>query len=273
MQEHEDESNFPSRAEKRNSHPNSPNRSVAAIAVGVFGEILITAGVFVLLFIGWRFSIQGLILSGEQDSQSTTLSEGWNTTGSSTASTSGPTPATAAQDSKFVNPVVMSAPSLNTTFGVLYVPRFGPNYKKTIAEGVDLTSVLNRGGAGHFPETQMPGALGNFALAGHRDGWGSAFININELTLGDSIYVETQDGWYRYVFRNSEYVTPAGIGILTPVPQVEDAAAADSVLLLLSCNPVGIASERTVAYAVFDSWRPRSAGPPSEIAALAGAKS
>ena len=31
---------------------------------------------------------------------------------------------------------------------------------------------------------------------------------IDELQLGDAIYIETQDGWYTYRFRDLEYVTP-----------------------------------------------------------------
>ena len=119
----------------------------------------------------------------------------------------------------------------------------------------------------------MPGEVGNFAIAAHRDGWGSAFIKINELQIGDPIYVETQDGWYTYRYRDTEYVTPYGVGVIDPVPQVEGATAVDRLITLTSCNPLYIASERIIAYGAFESWQPRSAGPPTEIASAVGSGS
>jgi sortase A len=164
----------------------------------------------------------------------------------------------------------MGAPSTGANFAILYVPRFGADFKRTVAEGVDPTTVLNKGGAGHYEDTQMPGEVGNFAVAAHRDGWGSAFIKINELQIGDPIYVETQDGWYTYRYRDTEYVTPYGVGVIDPVPQVEGATAVDRLITLTSCNPLYIASERIIAYGAFESWQPRSAGPPAEIASAVG---
>ena len=103
-------------------------------------------------------------------------------------------------------------PATPTPFAVLYVPRFGADYKRTIAEGTG-TDVLNSPdlGIGHYPGTQMPGEVGNFAIASHRSANGGGMHLINELQLGDAIYVQTADGYYTYRFRDFEYVPPSAV--------------------------------------------------------------
>ncbi|MFB2598891.1 class E sortase [Herbiconiux sp. P17] len=252
--------------------PRKQKRSVFSRVVGVAGELLITAGVLVLLFLGWQFSINGIMLNNQQASDANNLSQTWAGDGSNSAAPA-PTqsPAADAATFQYGEPPVIAAPAATEEFAVMYVPRFGADFKKTIAEGVDPRSVLNNGGAGHYPGTQMPGAVGNFAVAAHRDGWGSPFLKINELQVGDPIYVETQDGWYTYTFRGLEYVTPLGVGVIDPVPQVEGATPTDRLITLTSCNPLYIASERIIAYGVLTDWQPRSAGAPAEIAGIVGA--
>ncbi|WP_246093078.1 class E sortase [Subtercola boreus] len=252
------------------------SKSIVRGVIGVAGELLITAGVLVFLFLGWQLWIQGIALNSAQTNEASGLSQQWNASPVgpvSPGSTDPAAPATGAAPADGSNgaaPVVMAAPAETKQFAVLYVPRFGADYKRTIAEGVDAKAVLNAGGAGHYEQSAMPGAMGNFAIAAHRDGWGSPFIKINELKIGDPIYVETQDGWYTYRYRDTEYVTPEGVDVLSAVPQVPDAAPTDRLITLTSCNPLYIASERIIAYGVLDSFTPRSAGAPAEIAGLTG---
>lgn len=262
----------PDGAEPPLRRPRKQKRSVFSRVVGVAGELLITAGVLVLLFLGWQFSINGIMLNNQQASDANTLSHSWagDDTNSPTPSST-ESPAADVATFQYGEPPVIAAPAATEDFAVMYVPRFGADFKKTIAEGVDPRSVLNNGGAGHYPGTQMPGAVGNFAVAAHRDGWGSPFLKINELQVGDPIYVETQDGWYTYTFRGLEYVTPFGVGVIDPVPQVEGATPTDRLITLTSCNPLYIASERIIAYGVLTDWQPRSAGAPAEIAGIVGA--
>ncbi|MCS5735357.1 class E sortase [Herbiconiux daphne] len=255
--------------------PRKKKRGVFSRIVGVFGELLITAGVLVLLFLGWQFSLNGIMLSNQQASDASSLSQSWaSDTPAAPASTPSPSASaapTTAPSFQYGDPPQLATPSNAQEFAVMYVPRFGSDFKKTIAEGVDPRSVLNNGGAGHYPSTQLPGQVGNFAIAAHRDGWGSPFLKINELQLGDSIYIETQDGWFTYTFRDLEYVTPFGVGVIDPVPQAAGTAPTDRLITLTSCNPLYIASERIIAYGVLTDWQPRSAGAPAEIAGLVGA--
>ena len=44
----------------------------------------------------------------------------------------------------------------------------------------------------------MPGEQGNVALAGHRVGKGSPFLELDKLRPGDPIVVETAQSWFVY---------------------------------------------------------------------------
>lgn len=229
--------------------------------IGVLGEIFITAGVIVLLFLVWQTWINNIFVSNTQREEALELSQEWN---------KGEAVKLAPDERADPGvPVVDVAPGKTQTFGTLIVPRFGADYTRPIAESVSLEGVLNTRGVGHYTGTQMPGEVGNFAVAAHRTGWGDPFFDINKLQLGDSVYVETEAGWYRYVFRSLEYVPATGIGVLNPVPQFDGAVASDRIMTLTSCNPIHTADERIIAYAVYDTWYPRSEGAPAEIAAIA----
>lgn len=225
-------------------------------AVGVLGELFITAGVLVLLFLGWQIWLNDLIVGSEQQSVAVEQSQQWDK-----GEAAAPAPVDRPDPGE---PLVISAPGDNVAFGNLIVPRFGADYIRPIAEGVAVSGAL-ADGIGHYPGTQMPGAVGNVALAGHRTGWGQPLGDIANLRVGDSIYIETADGWYRYVFRSVEYVMPTGVGVLDPVPQFPGASPTDRILTITSCNPKLTAAERIITYSVFDTWYPRAGGPPPEL--------
>lgn len=227
--------------------------------VGVIGELFITGGVLVLLFLGWQVWLGDLVQENEQQDDALTLSRTWDR-GESTA------PATVDRADPGP-PTVGVAPASTEQFANLIIPRFGADYIRPIREGIGVVDVLNLA-IGHYPGTQMPGDVGNAAFAAHRTGHGSPFFDIEKLEVGDSIYFEMEAGWYRYVVRSHEYVAPEGIGVLNPVPQVPGAAPTDRLLTLTSCNPVYTADERIIIYGVYDTWYPRDGGPPPEIAPL-----
>ncbi|TFB87759.1 class E sortase [Cryobacterium algoricola] len=246
--------------------------------IGVFGEVLITGGVLVFLFIAWQLWWNDLVVAGEQSSAANQISQQWIDDAQAASSTPTPTPtntptAAPAQPSGFGTPVVAVAPAEAQPFAVLYVPRYGAAYSRTIAEGVGL-NVLNspRLGIGHYPGTQMPGEVGNFVVAAHRSANGGGMHLINELQLGDPIFVQTADGYYTYRFRDLEYVQPTDVGVLAAVPHAPGATATDRIITLTSCNPLYSTAERIIAYGVFDSWQPISAGPPAELAAIIAAQ-
>ncbi|MCU1585931.1 MAG: class sortase [Microbacteriaceae bacterium] len=236
--------------------------------VGVIGELLITGGVLVFLFLGWQLWLNDLVVGAGQNSAGVTLSH--NLRGSAPLHA----PATAPPTTKisFGDPVVAVAPGDAIQFAVMYVPRFGSDYARPISEGVGTTKVLNKNGIGHYPGTQMPGAVGNFAVAAHRTTYGAPFKPLATLQIGDKIYVQTKDGYFTYDFRGLEYVKPTGVGVLEPVPEFPGVPATDRVLTMTSCNPMFSAQERIIAYAVLESWQPTSAGAPAAISATVAAK-
>lgn len=236
-----------------------PSGRVRLSIIGVTGEILITVGVFVFLFLGWQLWLNDLVVGSEQQGDALEFSRELGTTEAPV------TPV--APETDFGDPVVTVAVEEKVAFATIYIPRFGDDYVRTIAEGTDLNTVL-RTGVGHYSDTQMPGEVGNFAVAAHRTTYGAPFNQIAELTVGDRIYVQTADGWYTYVFRSLEYVLPTALEVLEPIPHFPGVAANERIITLTSCNPKLSAVERIIAYGVFEHWQPASAGPPAELADL-----
>ncbi len=274
MTEHEpsaEASAAPATAEQAAPEPRRGGRAAAAprppariTVTGVLGELLITAGVVVMLFLGWYLWLNDIVVGSGQQVAAEEVQEELQARWERGEGTAG-RPADPGE------PVVTPEPTREgEVFGALIVPRFGAEWKRSIASGVDVETVLNSWtvGVGHYIGTQMPGEVGNFALAGHRWTYGSAFGDIDSFRLGDKIYVETVDGWYQYGFRGLEYVWPSGVDVLEPVPAAPGVAPTDRVLTLTSCNPPWSTAERIIAYAAYETWYPRAGGPPPEISSL-----
>lgn len=240
--------------------------------VGVIGEVFVTAGVLVFLFLGWQLWLNDIIVGNEQRDSAIALSESLSEKGKDVP-TEEPKADAEAPAVDHGDPPVSTVTTANAKpFATLYIPRFGNDYVRVIGEGVSLSQVLNKKdlGVGHYPETQMPGEVGNFALAAHRTTWGAPFNKVGELQVGDAIYVQTVDGWYTYRYRNLEYVRPTGVGVIEPVPQAPGVQPGERYITLTSCNPLFSAAERIVAYGVLEDWQPASAGMPAELAVLQG---
>ncbi|WP_104474486.1 class E sortase [Microterricola pindariensis] len=245
-----------------------PRVSVA----GVLGELLVTAGVLVLLFLAWQLWWNDAIMANQQKSSAASQSQEWIAQAGAPLAPQ-PDAADPEVPVDFGPTPVAEAPEHGQILGVLYVPRFGPEYARNIAEGTTL-DVLNSMylGVGRYDNTQMPGEPGNFAVAAHRSAWGGGMHLVNELQLGDAIYVQTADGYYTYRFRNHEYVQPSAGDVLAPVPRLPEAAPVEAIITLTTCNPLYSTDERIISYGVFESWQPLSAGPPAEIAAQVAAQ-
>ena len=233
--------------------------------IGIAGELLITFGVIVLFFLAWQLWINNAVVANEQKTLTKELQESWATPTDSAA----PTPS-ASQD--FGIPPAFAGAGDGNKFATLYIPRLGQNSGRVVANSVDLPLVLNHGFYGHYPESQWPGQPGNFALAIHRTNWGSPFGDANKLQIGDKLFVETKDGYYTYAFRNYEYVLPTSVNVILPVPGGNRAPGDQSLMTITTCNPLLGDAERLIVYSVLESWRPRSAGPPAEIAAEVNGK-
>lgn len=235
-------------------------RSFLQIAAQVFGELLITAGVILLLFVAWQLWWTNVESNAKQDQA---VEEFFADLGENPVTQE---PEEDVQTSGGDQIPVLETMAPGETFAVIYIPRFGDNYTRPVTSGV-TTAVLDNLGLGHYPETGMPGAVGNFALAGHRQTNGAVLDDIHTLVPGDRIYVQTQDGFYSYVYRNTQIVLPDRVDVLAPVPTRPGVEPEERMLTLTSCNPRFGAQERIIAYAVMESFQPLADGPPDEIAA------
>lgn len=231
---------------------------------GVIGEILITAGVITLLYVGWQLWIGDLIYGAQRSAAGQELSQEWEQEYTAPAPSESPTDP-GVEEPAPVEPVILPEPADGEKFALMRIPRFGADYVWEIAGGVSRERTLDPIGIGHYPDAEMPGEVGNFALAAHRTTWGAPFNRIADLRVGDAIVVETADGWYTYRFRTLEYVTPSEVEVLLPVPQVEGAPPGSRYITMTSCSPMYAMTERIVAYGVFESYTPRAAGPPAAL--------
>lgn len=246
-------------------------------AVQVIGELLITAGIILLLFVAWQLWWTNVESDAKQSQVIKEFARELDESKPEPAAPAAPAapsapadPARVPSGQGFGEPVVGAAPPHAGTIGIIYIPRFGTSYTRPIVEGT-TGDVLDTLGLGRYPSTAMPGAVGNFAVAGHRQTHGAVLDNIHTLVPGDKIYVQTKDGFYVYVFRNNRIVMPSRTDVLEPVPTAPGVKPTERYLTMTSCNPRFGAEERIIAYSLLDSWRPASAGPPPEIAAQVAA--
>jgi sortase A len=228
-------------------------------AMGIVGELLITFGVIVLLFLAWQLWINNAVVAGQQQAASQELVQEW-ADGKEKSDTAD------AVKEDFGAPPAFAGVGDAVKFATIYIPRLGADSTRVVKNSIDLTTILNNGYYGRYPDSQWPGQAGNFALAVHRTNWGSPFGDAPKLEAGDKIYVETSDGYYTYIFRNYEFVLPSAVDVLLPVPGTNDSPGDQSILTITTCNPLLGDAERMIVYSVLDSWRPRSAGPPAEMA-------
>lgn len=237
---------------------------VVRMAVQVAGELLITAGVILLLFVAWELWWTNVQADAKQNEVIKNFTQDF--AGPLTPSNSSPSATNNNAPVDYGPAPVAAAPPHGGTIGIIYIPRFGQNYTRPLIQGTS-SDVLDSLGLGHYPDTAMPGAPGNFAVAGHRQTHGAVLDNIHQLVPGDRIYIQTKDAYYTYVFRNNQIVLPSRTDVLLPVPTQPNAKPTESFLTMTSCNPRFGAQERIIAYSVLERWQPVSAGPPAEIAA------
>lgn len=269
------------------------------IARGI-GEVLITMGVLLVLFVVWQLWWTNLDADAAQQDAVTRITQEFDRSEELSASRtdgsggtdgsdgSGGTDSTdrgggsARNDDEPSNgpnaprdettassghgrPPVAEPPGYGQAIGIVYVPRFGAAYARPVMEGTG-TDVLDTLGLGRYVSSAMPGEVGNFAVAGHRQTNGKVLDLIHTLVPGDRIHVRTAEGYYTYVFRSSEIVHPSETQVLAPVPGAPGVVPTERVLTLTSCHPRFGSTERFIAYAVLESWRPAAEGPPADIA-------
>lgn len=235
--------------------------SVLLAAIGVLGELLITLGVLLGLFVVWQLWWTDVVADREQADIVEDL--GW--VAPTTPPADEPVPTLEPDLRRYDEAPVIAEPAVTTTFAVLRVPRWGADYLRPISQGTSKADVLDVLGIGHYEGTAMPGGIGNFAVAGHRVTYGKPFNRIEELAVDDPLVVQTQDTWYVYRVTYAEVVSPAQTEVLAPVPGQPGAQATEAMMTLTTCHPMYSARERYVVHAVLDYWMPVDAGIPEEL--------
>jgi sortase (surface protein transpeptidase) len=210
------------------------------------GELLVTGGLVVLLFVVYEVYVTDYLTERRQDQLSAELTERWES---------------AAPEAGLVQVEIGDA------FGVLRIPRLGEDYARVILEGTTEGELSQ--GPGHYVDTAMPGEPGNVALAGHRVGKGSPFLELDLMQPGDPIVVETADSWFVYRVLGDpatgdlttdpsgipgrQIVSPSDVSVIAPTPNAAPTAApTGSYLTLTTCHPRFSARQRLIVHARLD---------------------
>ena len=225
---------------------------VQALVLGGFGEILLTLGVLLGLFLVWQLWWTDVV--GERAQAQAVADLGWPTPAAATG------PPVVQHDAA----PVLDEPAQGVTFATLQVPRWGGG-PSPISQGTAKREVLDRLGIGHYDGTAMPGAVGNFAIAGHRTTYGKPFNRIQELQVGDALVVRTEATWYVYRVTSTEIVAPGAIDVIDPVPGEPGATPTVAQMTLTTCHPLFSARQRYIVHALLEGWLPVGAGTPEAL--------
>ena len=125
-------------------------------------------------------------------------------------------------------------------FAVIRVPKIEALQDGwAVVEGVGVRDLKN--GAGHMPDTPLPGAPGNAVISGHRTTYGAPFHDVDVLVWGDIIEVETALGTHTYEVRELKIVKPTDVWVTEP----RDGAW----LTLTTCHPKFSSRQRLIVFA------------------------
>lgn len=235
-----------------------------ATVTSVLGELLLTAGALVLLFVAWQMWVGDIIISAQSNSEGQAISQEW-------AALPAPEPPPAIEEDDgtvWYEPPVLAHPGPGEHLAQLRIPRFGDDYNVRIAGGTTRPITLDNGWVGVYDQAAMPGQVGNFSVAGHRTTWGFPLNRMDKLKLGDAIVIESPEGWYTYRFRNLEYVQPDAVDVLYSVPRSPGVPEGDRYLTLTACSPLYSLAERIIGYALFEGFQPRALGEPDSLASV-----
>ncbi|GAA1554152.1 class E sortase [Kribbella sancticallisti] len=188
------------------------------------GIVALLAGLGLLGWVGWQYFGTGITSNQKMGEAESALREQWKA------------PATA-------------KPSTGAPLVLLRIPKFGKDWEKPVVEGVGKDDLTR--GIGHYPQTQLPGRPGNFAIAGHRVTHGSPFRKLLELSKGDQVIVETADAVYTYELDGSPRdltVKPTDNWVLDPVPGKPRETPTKSIITLTTCQDLFHSPDRSIAF-------------------------
>jgi sortase A len=213
------------------------------------GELLITAGLVVLLFVAYQLGWTNYEADKASGSVTHDVRDSW----------ARPTATQAAQEPR---------PVKGKGFAFLHIPRLGKGWTIPVIQGVSLPD-LSRG-VGHYPRTDLPGEIGNFAVAGHRATNGQPFANLDRMRPGDLVVAETRQRWFTYVIDRTKIVSPTSLWVLDPVPGHPHATPTEALLTLTTCNPRWASTQRMIVFGHLEESRSKQDGPPDALLRTGG---
>lgn len=219
--------------------------SPAVIASRAFGELFITIGVLMLLFVTYQLWWTNILAGQQANAAASKIQDEW---------AKGRAP---------------GAFEPGQGFAIMHIPKL--DVVVPIAEGIDKQAVLDRGMVGHYAEGRLKTAMpedkqGNFAVAGHRNTHGEPFRYINQLTQGDPIVVETQDTYYTYEMRSIlPQTSPSNVAVIAPVPAGSGFTGPGRYITLTTCTPEFTSTYRMIVWGKMVDERPRSKGKPDAL--------
>jgi sortase A len=219
---------------------------VGVVASRVIGEVFITTGVLMLLFVTYQLWWSNIRAQQQAGREATSLQQEWKN-----------------------GKRAPGAFEPGQGFAILHIPKL--DVVAPIAEGISKSKVLDRGMVGHYDENSIKTAMpddktGNFGLAGHRNTHGEPFRYINRLKPGDPIVVETQDTYYVYDMASILPVTPpTNVSVLNPVPPGSGFTGPGRYITLTTCTPEFTSKYRMIVWGKMVEERPRSKGKPDAL--------
>ncbi|WP_324606684.1 class E sortase [Kitasatospora azatica] len=231
-----------------------PKESKRVIAARVVGELCITLGLVMLLFVTYQLWWTNVQADASADGTRNQLEQQWTNPSGGPAT---PAPGQSAP------PAGVFAPGQG--FAILHVPKIGITYP--IAEGTDKEKVLDHGLVGHYTGTAMPtDAAGNFAVAAHRTTHGQPFRKLAQLSPGDKIVVETATTYYTYeVAGGIPETPPTNVTVLQAVPKGSPFTQPGRYITMTTCTPEFSARGRLIVFGKMVDERPRSQGQPPAL--------
>ncbi|MFD3661655.1 class E sortase [Streptomyces sp. NPDC058659] len=220
--------------------------SVGVVASRIIGELFITFGVVMLLFVTYQLWWTNVRAGQQTDRAKEQIEDTW-----------------AKGDSK------PEAFEPGEGFAIMYIPKL--DVVVPIAEGINKTKVLDKGMVGHYADGKLKTAMpsdkqGNFAVAGHRNTHGEPFRYVNQLKPGDPIVVETQDAYYTYAMASIlPQTAPSNVSVIDPVPKGSGFTKPGRYITLTTCTPEFTSTYRMIVWGTLVEERPRSEGKPEAL--------
>jgi sortase A len=238
---------------------------VSALRTGVraTGELMITIGLVVLLFVAYELWGTGLQTARAQDKAQEQIEQEWADGGVdaelpvvTTPSAKPGTPGKTGKPTAKPKPAAKLQPG--APFAVIRVPRFGKGYRWVITEGTGREQLKE--GPGHYEGTELPGEPGNFVVSAHRTTYGAPFNKVDQLRTGDAVVIETKTHWFTYRVTGTDIVRPDQVEVTFPVPYKRGAKATKQLITLTSCHPKFSAKQRFIVFGELEGTLAKASG-------------